>query len=99
MAWGAARYWNITGYAHAIAGGERPSYQPGIEVLNTIPRGDKLEIQHLGDISEGNLGSPFWATWPDGFPDLIGTCSGRRNISGEVNANINGGANGHARPF
>ena len=58
-----------------IARAERPSYQPGIEVLDTDPNGDALYIEHHGDATGGDSGAPFWATWSDGFPYVIGTVS------------------------
>jgi V8-like Glu-specific endopeptidase len=73
---GTIRYFNITGYPGAIAGAERPSYQPGIEVLDSDADADAQEIEHHGDATAGDSGAPFWATWPDGFPYAIGTISG-----------------------
>jgi V8-like Glu-specific endopeptidase len=72
----AIKYFNLTGYPSLIAGAERPSYQPGIEVLDTDPNGDALYIEHHGDSTGGDSGAPFWATWTDGFPYAIGTVSG-----------------------
>ncbi len=85
------RYWNITGYPGAIAGAERPSYQPGIEVIDAKPNGDALEIEHHGDATNGDSGAPFWATWSDGFPYAIGTVSGGEASSTEDNNVVAGG--------
>lgn len=90
---GNLRYWNINGYPGAISSGQRPSYQPGIEVLATEARDNALEIKHHGDSTSGNSGSPFWATWPDGFPYAIGTVSGgEANASGDYNIVAGGNA-------
>jgi hypothetical protein len=79
------RFWNVTGYPDAIALGERPSYQSGIEVLDVKGSGDAIEVDHHGDTTGGDSGAPFWATWPDGFPYAIATVSGGRIVTSGAN--------------
>jgi hypothetical protein len=74
-------YWNLTGYPGAIAGAERPSYQLGIAVNEADASTDALDLEHRGDSTSGDSGGPFWATWPDGFPYVIGTVSGGEVIT------------------
>jgi V8-like Glu-specific endopeptidase len=92
-------YWNLTGYPGAIAGAERPSYQLGISVTEADSSSDALDIDHQGDSTPGDSGAPFWATWPDGFPYVIGTVSGghvETNSSGQVTKDTNDAAGGNA---
>jgi Trypsin len=92
------RYWNVTGYPAVVASAERPSYQPGIEVVDVEPDGNAIKIEHLGDTTNGNSGGPFWATWPDGFPYAIGTVSGGEaswDSSGNVIEDVNVVAGGN----
>jgi hypothetical protein len=92
-------YWNPTGYAGAIAGAERPSYQLGITVNEADANGDALDIEHQGDSTPGDSGGPFWATWRDGFPYIIGTVSGGEaftSSSGQVTKDTNNCAGGNA---
>jgi V8-like Glu-specific endopeptidase len=92
------RFWNIVGYPGAVASAERPSYQPGIEVLGVKASGDAIEVHHHGDISPGNSGGPYWATWPDGYPYATGTISGGRTVTsgGQVIEDTNVAAGGVA---
>jgi hypothetical protein len=92
-------YWNLTGYPSAIAGAERPSYQLGISVDEADASTDALDIEHRGDSTPGDSGGPFWATWPDGFPYVIGSVSGGEvitNSSGAVVKDTNNCAGGNA---
>ena len=95
--WTGSPYWNITGYPGAVAGAERPSYQPGISVMDAEAHSDALDIEHQGDSTPGDSGAPFWATWPDGFPYVIGTVSGGEVVTDsrgaviEDNNNVAGG--------
>jgi V8-like Glu-specific endopeptidase len=92
-------YWNLTGYPAAIAGAERPSYQLGIAVDEADASTDALDLEHRGDSTGGDSGGPFWATWPDGFPYVIGTVSGGEvftNSSGVVVKDTNNCAGGNA---
>ena len=95
--WTGQPYWNITGYPGAVAGAERPSYQFGITVIEAEASTDALDIEHQGDATPGDSGAPFWATWPDGFPYVIGTVSGGEIVTDsrgtvlEDNNNVAGG--------
>jgi V8-like Glu-specific endopeptidase len=74
--WQYMRYFNLTGYPDAVAGGERPSYEPGIEVMDSDASADAVALEFQDDSTPGDSGAPFWATWSDGFPYVIGTISG-----------------------
>jgi V8-like Glu-specific endopeptidase len=95
--WTGSPYWNITGYPSAVANAERPSYQFGITVMDAEAHTDALDIEHQGDSTGGDSGAPFWATWPDGFPYVIGTVSGGEIVTDsrgtvvEDNNNVAGG--------
>jgi V8-like Glu-specific endopeptidase len=92
-------YWNVTGYPGMVANAERPSYQLGISVTEADASGDALDVEHQGDTTGGNSGGPFWATWPDGFPYVIGTVSGGKIVttsSGQVVKDCNDVAGGKA---
>jgi V8-like Glu-specific endopeptidase len=58
---------------------------------------DALDVEHQGDSTPGDSGAPFWATWPDGFPYVIGTVSGGEVVTDtrgaviEDNNNVAGG--------
>lgn len=73
--WEDGAYWTLCGYPDAHAGGERPAYQTRIRVIDDDSDGDALEIEHRGDASNGNSGSPFFGWWDPG-PYVIGTHSG-----------------------
>lgn len=97
--WTGQPYWNLTGYPSAIANAERPSYQLGISVTEADTSGDALDVEHQGDSTAGDSGGPFWATWPDGFPYVIGTVSGGEvftNPNGQVVKDCNNVAGGNA---
>jgi V8-like Glu-specific endopeptidase len=97
--WNGQPYWNITGYPGAIASAERPSYQLDISVIEAEPSTDALDIEHRGDSTRGDSGAPFWATWPDGFPYVIGTVSGGEIVwdaNGAVTEDNNNVAGGNA---
>jgi len=79
--WEGGSYWTLAGYPGAIAGGERPSYQSGIPVLDDDNDGDAKEIEHHGDATPGDSGGPFFGFWSGG-PYAIGTTSGGERISG-----------------
>ena len=81
--WQSMRYFNLTGYPGAVAGAERPSYEPGIEVMDSDASGDAVELEFQDDATPGDSGAPFWATWSDGFPYAIGTISGGEATSEE----------------
>jgi V8-like Glu-specific endopeptidase len=80
-AWQDGNYWALAGYPSALTP-ERPSYQLGIAVLDSDADGGALELEHHGDVTSGDSGGPFFGTWPDGFPYVIGTVSGGESISG-----------------
>jgi V8-like Glu-specific endopeptidase len=73
--WEDGDYWTLCGYPGEIASGERPSYQTQISVIDDDGDGDALEIEHRGDASHGNSGSPFFGWWDPG-PYVIGTHAG-----------------------
>jgi hypothetical protein len=97
--WNGHPYWNLTGYPAMIAGAERPSYQLGITVNLAEPSTDALDLEHQGDFTGGDSGGPFWGTWPDGFPYVVGTVSGGETLtdsSGTVIKDTNNCAGGNA---
>jgi V8-like Glu-specific endopeptidase len=79
--WEGGPYWTLAGYPAAIAGGERPSSQSGIPVLDDDSDGDAKELEHHGDATGGDSGGPFFGFWNDG-PYSVGTTSGGEAISG-----------------
>lgn len=79
--WEGGPYWTLAGYPAAIAGGERPSSQSGIPVLDDDSDGDAKELEHHGDASGGDSGGPFFGFWNDG-PYSVGTTSGGEAITG-----------------
>jgi len=74
--WQDQPYWTLVGYPGDIANAQRPSIEQGVRVLDDDSDGDFLEIEHRADTNDGNSGGPFFGTWPDGFPYVIGTHSG-----------------------
>ena len=80
--WNGGNYWTLAGYPAAIAGGERPSDQSGIPVLDTDGADDNsIEIEHHGDATGGDSGGPFFGFWSDG-PYAVGVTSGGERITG-----------------
>jgi V8-like Glu-specific endopeptidase len=79
--WNGGAYWNLAGYPAAIAGGERPSNQGGIPVLDDDNDGDAKELEHHGDATGGDSGGPFFGFWNDG-PYAVGVTSGGERIYG-----------------
>lgn len=80
--WNGGNYWTLAGYPAAIAGGERPSDQSGIPVLDTDGAdGNSVEIEHHGDATGGDSGGPFFGFWNDG-PYSVGVTSGGERIYG-----------------
>ena len=79
--WNGGNYWTLAGYPGSIAGGERPSQQSGIPVLDTDGDGDAEEIEHHGSATPGDSGGPFFGFW-SGAPYAVGTTSGGETISG-----------------
>jgi V8-like Glu-specific endopeptidase len=97
--WTGQPYWNITGYPGAIANAERPSYQLAITVNAAPLDGDARDVEHQGDATPGDSGGPFWATWPDSYPYVIGTVSGGEVFTdgnGTVTLDTNNAAGGNA---
>lgn len=74
--WQDQPWWTLVGYPGDIANAERPSYEASVRVLDDDSDGDFLEIEHRADTNDGNSGGPFFGTWPDGFPYVIGTHGG-----------------------
>jgi V8-like Glu-specific endopeptidase len=79
--WNGGNYWNLAGYPAAIAGGERPSNQSGIPVLDDDDDGGAKELEHHGDATGGDSGGPFFGFWNDG-PYAVGVTSGGERIYG-----------------
>jgi V8-like Glu-specific endopeptidase len=95
--WEGGPYWTLAGYPAAVAGGNRPSFQSGIPVLDDDEDGDAMEIEHHGDATGGDSGGPFFGFWNDG-PYAVGTVSGGETVSGFLGIgsednNINAGGN------
>jgi V8-like Glu-specific endopeptidase len=88
--WEDKAVWALVGYPGDITGGERPTFQTGIPVIDDDPSGDWAEIEHRGDATDGNSGGPLWANFPDG-PYLVGVHSGDeyRVVAGVVAENNN----------
>lgn len=80
-AWQDSNYWALAGYPASVTS-ERPSYQLGIAVLDSDGDGGGMELEHHGDVTGGDSGGPFFGTWADGFPYVIGTVSGGETITG-----------------
>jgi hypothetical protein len=74
-AWQDGNYWALVGYPSAVTR-ERPSYELGIAVLDNDVDGGAMELEHHGSLTSGDSGGPFFGIWPDGYPYVIGTCSG-----------------------
>jgi V8-like Glu-specific endopeptidase len=77
--------WTLVGYPGSLTGGERPTFQAGIPVIDDDPSGDFTEVEHRGDATDGNSGGPLLAQFSDG-PYLIAVHSGDeyRVIAGVV---------------
>jgi V8-like Glu-specific endopeptidase len=73
--WEGGAYWILIGYPGAVAGGQRPSRQSGIVILDDDSDGAGVELEHNGDTTSGNSGGPLWSWWGDS-PRVIGTHSG-----------------------
>jgi V8-like Glu-specific endopeptidase len=91
--WQDQPYWTLCGYPGDLTGGERPTREQGIRVIDDDSDGDFLEIEHRGDTNDGNSGGPLWATWDDG-PYVIGTHSGGEQHSWPDYENHNVAAGG-----
>ena len=81
-AWQGVPRWQLIGYPGAVAGGEKPSWEIFIAVLDDDSDGDALELEHQGDSGPGDSGGPFFSIWPDSFPYVVGTLSGGETITG-----------------
>jgi V8-like Glu-specific endopeptidase len=73
--WEGSGVWTLVGYPGSVTGGERPTFQAGIPVIDDDPSGDWTEVEHRGDATDGNSGGPLFGQWPDG-PYLVGVHSG-----------------------
>ena len=80
--WTGGNYWWLAGYPFDIASASSPSYQSGIAVLDQDSDNGGLELEHQGDTASGDSGGPFWGFWADGFPYVVGTCSGHESVGG-----------------
>ena len=75
--WEDLNVWDVAGYPTAVAGGNRPSWQGGIAILDDDSDsndGDELESNNA-DITGGNSGGPIFA-WFNKDPRVIGVVSG-----------------------
>ena len=79
--WNGGDYWWLAGYPFDIVGGQSPSYQSGIPVLDDDSDSGGVELEHHGDVASGDSGGPFWGFWDDG-PHVVGTCSGHESVGG-----------------
>ncbi len=68
-------YWTLVGYPGSIAGGQRPTVQSSISIIDDDSDGAGVELEHRADTSGGNSGGPMFAWWQNG-PYVIGTHSG-----------------------
>jgi V8-like Glu-specific endopeptidase len=80
--WDGGPYWTLAGYPGAIAGAERPSYQPLIPVNRDDDDGDAKEIKHQGDATAGDSGGPFFGYW-DSAPYSVGVTSGGESVTSD----------------
>lgn len=92
--WEDEPYWTIVGYPGAIAGGQRPSWQTGIRILDddSDDYGGR-ELEHKGDTSGGNSGGPMFSWWNDD-PRLIGVVSGYETDFNQDALNVSAGGSG-----
>lgn len=88
--WEEQAVWTLVGYPGTITGGERPTFQGGIAVIDDDPSGDFTEVEHRGDATDGNSGGPLFAQFSDG-PYIVAVHSGEeyRVIFGVVAENNN----------
>jgi len=57
--------WTLIGYPGSVGGGNRPSIQSGIPVLDRDSDGaGAMELEHHGDSTPGDSGGPLWGWWP-----------------------------------
>ena len=89
--WEGGAYWNLMGYPDAVGGGNRPTWQSGIRILDDDSDGAGVELEHTGDTTAGNSGGPLWAWWGDS-PYIIGTHSGTEHNWDEDNSVAAGGS-------
>jgi V8-like Glu-specific endopeptidase len=89
--WEGGSYWTLISYPDDVAGGERPSCQSGIAVLDDDSDGPGVEFEHNGDTAPGSSGGPLWAWWGDS-PRVIGTNSGEEHNWDEDNNVAAGGS-------
>jgi V8-like Glu-specific endopeptidase len=92
--WEDQAVWTLVGYPD-LTGGERPTFQSGIAVIDDDPSGDFTEVEHRGDATDGNSGGPLLAQFPDG-PHIVSVHSGGeyRVIGGVVAEDNNVGSGG-----
>jgi V8-like Glu-specific endopeptidase len=75
--WEDEPYWTLLGYPGSVAGGQRPSFQGSISVVDDdSDSAGGLEIESYADMTPGNSGGPFFGWWK-GDPRLIGVVSGQ----------------------
>ena len=93
--WEDQAVWTLVGYPGSLTGGERPTFQAGIPVIDDDPSGDFTEVEHRGDATDGNSGGPLLAQFSDG-PYIIAVHSGDefRVIAGVVAEDNNVGSGG-----
>jgi V8-like Glu-specific endopeptidase len=75
--WEKKDYWTVAGYPASVAGGERPSWQSGVDYHDEdgdSNGGEELE-SNTADTSSGNSGGPMFGWW-NSDPRIIAVCSG-----------------------
>jgi hypothetical protein len=84
--WNGGAYWTKTGYPYDVAGSLKPSAESGITVVNAVPDGTSLELDHRADVAAGSSGGPLFgffdahlfpgATTDPSIPLVVGVTSG-----------------------
>jgi len=73
--WDGGTYWRHIGYPNDLAGAEQPSYERDIS-LDGRDTDTAREIWHMGDVSVGQSGGPFFAWWgEEPWPRVVGVQS------------------------
>jgi V8-like Glu-specific endopeptidase len=82
--WEDKAWWTHVGYPGALGQGDYPYRQGPISIFDDDSGpDDSLELQHYGDMGDGDSGGPLFGWWPKG-PYLIGVMSGNYRRSGTV---------------
>lgn len=74
--WEDNAWWDAVGYPYDYSGGNVPTFQNGIAVLDDDSDDDGTrELETHADTSSGSSGGPLFGFW-DGLPRVLGVCSG-----------------------